>query len=205
MGLFSGSGSVFDDAVSLGSFGTINPGAAKDNKRKNLAKEDGLRSEGDALRREGLATGEEKFKKLYGTDEEQVGLDMKDIIQRRKDLLGQTSNDVGANKIRQSGNDAMRAANSTMQANGIKGGMGFQAANAVKRQADRDVNQQLAQKYMTDLGNMQDITGNLATQSQRLPQMYSQLFSAGQYMPPVGQAPFMGGIFDQSPLSGILG
>jgi hypothetical protein len=204
MALFSDSGSLFDDWATAGSFGVINPGAAKDRKRAASRKEEGLRAEGDALRNEGLKYGEDKFKKLYGTDEDQVGLDMKDIIQRRKDMLNQTGNDFTANKIRQSGNDAVRVANSQMQANGIKGGMGFQAANAIQRQANRDVNGQLAQKYVNDLGASQDITGNLATQSQRLPQMYSQLFSGQQYMPPVGQAPFMGGLFDEGILGGIV-
>lgn len=201
MGLFSNSGSVLDDFRTATTFGIDNPGGAKDKKRAAAKKERGLAGEADSLRAEGMAYGDSEFEKIYGTTKDQVGLDMKDIIQRRKDSLNQTQNDPIANQIRQSGNDQVRSANASLQANGVKGGAGAQVTNAVKRQAGRDVNSQLAQKYMTDLNANQQMTGNLATQSQRLPQVYSQLFQGGQYIPPVGQAPFLGGIFD----SGILG
>lgn len=204
MGLFSSGGSVFDDFATAGSFGVVNPGAAKDTKKASDKKNAALGAEADGLRTAGLAKGDEEFQKIYGTTKDQVGLDMKDIIQRRKDALNQTQNDPISNAIRQSGNDQVRSANSNLAQNGVKGGAGAQTTNAVQRQATRDVNSQLAQKYMTDLNASQEITGNLATQSQRLPQVYAQLFQGGQYIPPVGQAPFLGGIFDQGVLGGIV-
>ena len=203
MGLFSRGGSIFDDVVTAGSYGVLNPGAAKDSKRDAKKKEAKLGEEANSLREKGLAYGDSEFEKIYGTTKDQVGLDMKDIIQRRKDALGQTSNDPIANQIRQSGNDQVRSMNSNLAQSGVKGGAGAKATGAIQKQASRDVNSQLAQKYMSDLNASQQMTGNLATQSQRLPQIYSQLFQGGQYIPPVGQAPFLGGIFDGGVFGGV--
>lgn len=203
MALFSRSGSLFDDFATAATYGVVNTGAAKDAKRDKNKKEAGLRNEANSLREQGLAKGDAEFEKIYGTTKDQVGLDMKDIIQRRKDALGQTANDPIANQIRQSGNDQVRSMNSNLSQSGVKGGAGAKATGAIQRQANRDVNSQLAQKYMSDLNASQQMTGNLATQSQRLPQVYAQLFQGGQYIPPVGQAPFMGGIFDGGVFGGV--
>lgn len=205
MGIFSGGGSVFDDAVTAGTGGLLNPGAAKDAKRDAAKQNAALSAEAQALRKEGMAYGDAEFEKIYGTTKDQVGLDMRDLIQRRKDALGQTSADPIANRIRQSGNDAVRSTTSSLAQSGVKGGAGAKALTSIKRQADRDVNSQLAQKYMSDLNASQQMTGNLATQSQRLPQVYAQLFQGGQVIPPVGQAPFLGGMFDGGIAGGIIG
>lgn len=205
MGWLSKGGSVFDDYIGVISGGGINPGAGKDAKRAAEKKEAGLRTEADRLRTQGLAKGDEEFEKIYGQKKEQVGIDMQDIIKRRRDSLNNSTTDPIANQVRQSGNDAQRNLNSNLAATGVKGGAGAQAKNSVNRQATRDVNSQLAQKYMSDLNSMQSITGNLATQSQRLPQAYAQLFVGGQFIPPVGQAPFLGGMLDHGPLGDSMG
>lgn len=202
MAMFSSGGSVFDDAVTAGTYGVVNRGAGKDAQRAAAKKEAGLMDESNNLRQEGLQYGDSQFQQIYGTNKEQVGLDMKDILQRRKDTLGMV--DPASNQIRQAGNDAVRNATSSLAQSGVKGGMGAQGINKIKREATRDTNAQLTKSYMDNLMSNQQLTGNLATQSQRLPQVYSQLFQGGQYIPPVGQAPFMGGMFDQGVLGGVF-
>lgn len=189
MALFSSSGSVWDDTVSTFTGGVVNPGKGKDARRAAEKQNSSMRAELQALRKEGIAQGNEEFNKTYGVSKENIAGDFKNIIAARRNAVNLADSDPAVARIKQSQNDATKQATSQLAASAVKGGASAKTLHGISRNAKRDADMAQRDYYMKSLGEYQDITGNLATNSQRLPLMYGQLAMSSQYQPPAAQAP----------------
>jgi hypothetical protein len=189
MALFSSGGSVFDDYVSIQSGGLLNPGQGKDAKRAARKENEAMRSDLMQRRKSGIKEGNAEFEKTYGMKKKDLAGDFKKIIAARRNAVNLSSSDPVVNQIRQSANDASKQLNANLAQAGVKGGAGARALQGVDRAAKKDADMAQRSYYEKALGEYQDITGNLATNAQRLPLLYAQSAMAGQYHPPAAQAP----------------
>lgn len=125
---------------------------------------------------EGMQTGRDRAKDLYGMDTKDVGSNIQDIISRRKEQMDQR--DTVSNKIRSQEGVATRSLGAGQASRGITGSQALQQQAQVKRNSQRGIAEALFKNQQETLGAYQSLMGNVASNSMMLELGHGRLASA---------------------------
>lgn len=167
-----------------GSF--LNPfgyGTAAAGKHYSKMKSGGGRSDSDISNErmqrmyEGMAQGRQMGERIYGQSQEQTGMDVQDVIKRRREMTDKPS--YASESIRRSGQQEKRYAASKGASDAQKQNVAYQSAMAAGQQQDID--------YERRLQDFQSLVGNIAGTQSALELGGGQLGLASQYIAPPKQ------------------
>lgn len=175
MGLFSSVGRGLA-AISTGGLSEVYRSGAKQNEAQSAAQnseQQRLAQERKGLLEEGLAAGRDKAQLLTGQTQEQVGQDVSDIVNRRRDMLDSPSR--AESFIRSQGQHQERMARSAGGSEAQQRQIAMESAQRAGMQGDVD-----RERRLQDFQSLMD--GIMKTQSSLEP-AYGQMYVGSQYIP----------------------